>query len=133
MFQSGNPVVNGNPVAEDNMLTTPQRVVPIFVMAGALVIGGAVRSVIASGQARNPGTQDIVSPPAPKVAAGEIEAKKLLLLMDTDKNGKVSRKEFMDFMAAEFDRLDKSKDGELDVKELTQSQLIPARTSGGHR
>lgn len=44
--------------------------------------------------------------------------KQLLGLMDTDRNGKVSRQEFMDFMAAEFDRLDTNKDGELDAKEL---------------
>ena len=58
-----------------------------------------------------------------KIAAGEREAKKLLLLMDKDQNGKVSKQEFMNFMEAEFDRLDKDMNGELDVKELTQSQL----------
>ena len=55
--------------------------------------------------------------------AGEIQAKQLLLLMDTDKSGKVSKKEFLDFMAAEFDRLDSDKSGELDVKELSQSDF----------
>ena len=69
---------------------------------------------------------------SPNVVAGENEAKKLLLLMDKDQSGKVSRKEYMDFMAAEFDRLDVNKDGELDVKELTQSQLVQAR-GGYHR
>jgi Ca2+-binding EF-hand superfamily protein len=44
----------------------------------------------------------------------------LLLLMDTDKNGK---EEWLKFMEAEFDRLDKDKKGQLDVKELTQSKL----------
>jgi hypothetical protein len=58
-----------------------------------------------------------------KVAAGEKEAKKLLLLMDKDQNGKVSKQEFMSFMEAEFDRLDKDKSGELDVKELTDVQV----------
>jgi Ca2+-binding EF-hand superfamily protein len=43
--------------------------------------------------------------------------------MDANKNGKVSKKEFLDFMAAEFDRLDKDKSGELDVNELRQSQI----------
>ena len=58
-----------------------------------------------------------------KVAAGENETKRLLLLMDKDANGKVSKQEFMDFMEAEFARLDKNHDGELDVKELTQMQI----------
>jgi Ca2+-binding EF-hand superfamily protein len=58
-----------------------------------------------------------------KIALGESEVKQLLLLMDTDKNGKISRKEFMDFMAAEFDRLDVDKSGELDVNELTKSRV----------
>ena len=49
--------------------------------------------------------------------------KELLLLMDTDKNGKISKKEWMDFMSAEFDRLDKNKSGELDPKQLEQSRI----------
>jgi Ca2+-binding EF-hand superfamily protein len=58
-----------------------------------------------------------------KVALGQGEVRQLLLLMDTDKNGKISKQEYMNFMAAEFDRLDKDKSGELDPKELSQSQL----------
>jgi hypothetical protein len=65
------------------------------------------------------------------IAAGEKEAKKLLLLMDKDQNGKVSKQEFMAFMEEEFERLDKDKNGELDVQELTQSRV---RSSGAiHR
>ena len=64
-----------------------------------------------------------VPPKEQRVEAGEKEAKKLLLLMDKDQNGKVSKKEFMDFMEAEFERLDVNKDGELDVQELTKSQV----------
>jgi Ca2+-binding EF-hand superfamily protein len=60
------------------------------------------------------------------IALGEDEVRQLLLLMDTDKNGKISKAEFMKFMEAEFDRLDKDKSGELDPKELTQSRLRPA-------
>ena len=66
-----------------------------------------------------------------KLEAGEVEAKRLLLLMDRDQSGKVSRDEFMTFMAAEFARLDVNKDGELDVKELTQTRLTPR--GGVHR
>ena len=57
------------------------------------------------------------------LALGKEEVKNLLLLMDSDKNGEISKREFMTFMAAEFDRLDKDKSGELDPGELTQSQI----------
>ena len=53
--------------------------------------------------------------------------------MDTDKSGTVSKKEFMNFMEAEFDRLDANKDGVLDVRELEQSQLTQTHRGGGHR
>ncbi len=62
-----------------------------------------------------------------KKALGESDAKQLLLLMDTDKNGKFSKKEYVSFMEAEFDRLDKDKSGELDPKELAQSQFRVSR------
>jgi hypothetical protein len=66
-----------------------------------------------------------------KLLAGEVEAKQLLLLMDRDQNGKVSKQEFMSFMEAEFQMLDINKDGELDVKELTKSRIVPR--GGVHR
>ncbi|MGO8915329.1 MAG: hypothetical protein ACLQJR_05425 [Stellaceae bacterium] len=37
---------------------------------------------------------------------GEYNAKQLLLLMDKDQDGKVSRAEFMSFMNSQFDLLD---------------------------
>jgi Ca2+-binding EF-hand superfamily protein len=43
--------------------------------------------------------------------------------MDTDKNGKISKQEWMKFMEAEFDRLDKNKTGELSPQELVQSKV----------
>jgi Ca2+-binding EF-hand superfamily protein len=61
--------------------------------------------------------------PQDKLALGEGEVKQLLLLMDADKNGKISKQEWMSFMEAEFDRLDKGKTGQLDVKELAQSKF----------
>lgn len=62
-----------------------------------------------------------------KVAAGEAEVKKMLELMDQDKDSKVSKQDFMNFMEAEFDRLDKTKEGKLDVKKLTQPPAQPVR------
>jgi len=57
------------------------------------------------------------------LALGEDEVKQLLLLIDANKNGKVTKQEWMSFMEAEFDRLDKDKSGVLDAKELAQSRL----------
>jgi hypothetical protein len=64
-----------------------------------------------------------VPKPQDKLALGEPEVTQLLLLMDTDKNGKISKQEWIKFMEAEFDRLDKDKKGQLDAKELEQSKL----------
>ena len=60
--------------------------------------------------------------PDPAILASE-NVKQLLLLMDADKNGKITKEEWMRFMSAEFDRLDRFKSGELDAKELKQSRL----------
>jgi hypothetical protein len=55
------------------------------------------------------------------------QVKKMLPLMDQDKDGKVSKQDFMNFMEAEFDRLDKKKEGKLEVKKLTQPPAQPVR------
>jgi hypothetical protein len=64
------------------------------------------------------------------LAMGEDQVRQLLLLMNTDKNGMVSRQEYMRFMEAEFDRLDKEKKGELDAKRLAQSNLSASHFVG---
>lgn len=51
-----------------------------------------------------------------KLALGENEVNQLMLLMDTDENAKISRQEWMKFMEAEFDGLDKDKKGQLDCQ-----------------
>ena len=97
----------------------------VLIAAGVLGVGAIITTNIA---AQDPEPK-VVSPNDKKVVAGEREAKKLLLLMDTDQSGKVSKQEFMSFMEAEFARLDINKDGELDVKELTDSR-VQVRTRG---
>jgi len=88
------------------------------VVLATIIIGmlgplGAMRSNAVARQAS-------VAKPLANVALGEGEVKKLLLLMETDSDGKISKQVYMSFMEAEFDRLDKKKEGKLDVKELTQ-------------
>jgi Ca2+-binding EF-hand superfamily protein len=109
-----------------------QRVGLAGLAIGALLATGAGIGT-APARAGNINGSNVAGPAQKEknLTVGEKEAKKLLLLMDKDKNGKVSKQEFMNFMDAEFDRLDKDKSGELDVNELTQS---PVRSSGAiHR
>jgi hypothetical protein len=68
--------------------------------------------------------------PQDKLAMGEDQVRQLLALMDADKNGKVSKEKYMRFMEAEFERLDREKKGELDVKELTKSTTTASRFAG---
>jgi hypothetical protein len=71
--------------------------------------------------------KDSVPKPQGKLAPGEDDVKHLLPLMEADRHGKVFRQEYMKFMAAQFDRLDKAKSGELDVKVPTQPNLSVSR------
>jgi hypothetical protein len=55
--------------------------------------------------------------PDPIVLATD-NVKEILLDMNTDKNGRITTQEWMKFMAAEFDRLDRDKSGTLDPNKL---------------
>ena len=83
------------------------------ILAIVVAVSVAIWAVIAG--------QKAATKPRDNLALRENEVKLLLLLMDTDKNGKISKQEFMKFMEAEFENLDKGKSGDLDVKELTHA------------
>jgi len=92
------------------------------IAAGTFIAAGAFLALALWGNAPHAASPG-------KVDAGLAETRQLLLLMDTDKNGKVSKQEFMNFMSAEFDRLDLNHDGELDVNELTRLRMRPPPSS----
>ncbi len=70
-------------------------------------------------------------PRQPNISAiASDKVKELLALMDTDKNGKISKQEWMKFMEAEFDRLDTKKTGEIDPKELLKSSVSVTHVHG---
>ena len=96
------------------------RTIVLWILAIALLFEGGAFVGTAIAKKGTTKAQD-------KIALGEDEVRQLLLLMDTDKSGKISRQEFMNFMAAEFDRLDADRSGELDIRELTRSQLRASR------
>ena len=95
----------------------------MIVAIAVLVVTGAMLGNAAQQKAAVPKSQD-------RLAMGEEAIKQLLPLMDTDKNGMVSKQEFMRFMQTEFERLDKNRAGELNVKELTKSNLSASRYTG---
>lgn len=65
--------------------------------------------------------------PPDKFTLGLDSVKRLLLLMDADRRGKISKQAFMRFMEAEFDRLDKNRNGELDLPQLARTQLVASQ------
>ena len=88
-----------------------------FVIAMLVSCWPVPEVVIAQGKASVPRPQSTL-------ALGENAAKDLLLLIEPDKNGKISRQAWMRFMGEEFDRLDKDKKGELDAQELRSDRLV---------
>jgi len=97
-------------------MLTRRKIVSVILAIVVLVATWAMLGTAVAQRAAVPKPQD-------KLALGENEVKQLLLLMDTDENGTISKPEWMKFMEPEFDRLDKDKKGQLDVKELEQSKL----------
>jgi EF hand len=94
-------------------MSSRTSIVFVAVLIAVLVATGAMLGTTVAQKAPAPNPQN-------NLALGESEVRKLVLLMNTDNEGKISKQEFMSFMEAEFNRLDKNKDGKLDVKELTQ-------------
>jgi hypothetical protein len=84
-----------------------------LVILAVTALFATVGTTIAAQKEATPKAQD-------NVAVGESEIKQMLPLIVQDKEGKVSKQEFMRFMEAEFDRLDEKNEGKLDVKELTK-------------
>ena len=60
--------------------------------------------------------------PQNKLVLGEGAVRDLILLMEPDKNGKISKQEWLRFMGEAFDRLDPKKTGELNLKELPRQE-----------
>jgi Ca2+-binding EF-hand superfamily protein len=85
-------------------------------LMGLVGATGAVATIALAQKQNAAKTQD-------KFAVANQHVKDLLLLMDADKNGKISKQEWMSFMEAEFNRLDKDGSGELDLKELVGSRI----------
>lgn len=98
------------------MLKTKHIMLNVLLAAGMLTLAADAKRSVA---------QDTASVPKPQnnLALGEDDVRQLILLIGPNKEGKITKKAWMKFMSAEFDRLDKDKSGTLDADELAQSQL----------
>jgi hypothetical protein len=94
----------------------------VFAVAMLASCRPVLEAVVAQTKANVPKPQDTL-------VVGEDAVQQLLLLMEPDKNGKISKQAWMRFMAEEFDRLDKDKKGELDAQELHRSHLPMKRAT----
>jgi hypothetical protein len=99
---------------------TRRNLLIAIVLVALMGAKGAVRTSWAQ-KASVPQHQDTV-------ALGHHRAIELLLVMDTGKNGKVSKQAWMAFMESEFDRLDQDKKGELDPRQFRQSVSVRGAT-----
>jgi hypothetical protein len=97
--------------------------VRLIVILAVLIAVAAFLGTAAAQKASVPRAQD-------RLALGEEHVKQLLLIMETDKGGIVSKQEYMKFMEAEFQRLDKSHQGQLNARELNQSTLSASHFVG---
>jgi len=60
-------------------------------------------------------------------AAASRDVGQLMQMMDKDKNGTVSKEEFLDFMSQTFDQLDVNKNGTLEAGELSRLPRVLPR------
>lgn len=89
-----------------------QKTMVVASLVVAFIYGGGILASTSSAQKTSVPRQP------DRIAIASEKVKELLAVMDTDKNGKISKQQWMKFMEAEFDKLDKDKKGEVDPKEL---------------
>src|SRR5208282_3741222 len=69
----------------------------------------------------------------PSQSTADAKVEQLVRLMDKDKNGQVSKAEFLQFVAKEFSRIDADRSGGLSREEFSRSHLAKGRHSAEYR
>ncbi len=101
----------------------PSNRVRLIVIFAVLVAAASFLRTAAAQKASVPRPQD-------RLALGEEHVRQLLLVMETDSNGMISKQEYMKFMEAEFERLDPSRQGQVNARQLNPSTLSAGRFLG---
>jgi hypothetical protein len=92
----------------------PTKKIRLITISAVVVAAVTVFGTTAAQKASVPKTQD-------RLTMGEENVKQLLLLMDSDASGMVSKQDYMRYMEAEFHRLDKANKGQVNARQLNQS------------
>ncbi len=95
-----------------------------------LIMGAAIFVVALTFLSTAAAQKASVPKPQDALVMGEEHVRELLLLMKADKNGNVTRQEYMRFMEAEFQRLDKAQAGLLNARALNQANISASRFAG---
>jgi hypothetical protein len=92
---------------------------------------GAFAAMVATGSMLgNPAQKTSVPKPQDTLALGEDEVKKLLLIMEPDKQGKISKQEYMRFMRRNSKDWIRTKTASWTSSKLTQSSVTTNRFVG---
>jgi hypothetical protein len=100
----------------------------VVALLGAVATFGVVGSAVAADAPKS----DAMSDPKTEVVVAKYTLE-LINRMDADKNGEVSKAEFMDYMSKEFDRLDVNHDGKLQQGEILNKEMFYRSGPGSHR
>ena len=100
--------------------------------AVALLCAVAAFGVLGSAVAADAPKSDAMTDQKTEIAVAKYTLE-LINRMDADKNGQVSKAEFMDFMSKEFDRLDVNHDGKLQQNEILNKEMFYRSGPGSHR
>ena len=100
-----------------------QKTLFVTMAIAALFASGAIAGAAPPSQKQATPKPQVTQKSQDRLALAEPEVVQLLLLMENNKNGKISKQECMKFMETEVDRLDNDNSGDLDAKDLKQSKL----------
>jgi hypothetical protein len=90
------------------------------------LIGLTLATLLAVGTTLWARGENMSQAPSPQALAQD-QVKQLILLLDQGKNGTVSEDQLMNFVKAEYARLEHDRNGNVDVQELRRPGLRPGQ------
>jgi Ca2+-binding EF-hand superfamily protein len=103
----------------------------VIIATGVFILLVAVATASPAAVAQKDGTPNVDTP---KIQAALVDehVMEILIVMNHDRNGTVSQEEFIAFMRAEFNKLERDQSGQVNAKELAASKpsVVPSARYG---